>query len=129
MKSAKNGRIEEMKSLLKKRTLWILILGLIVPLFGEAKSLPNRGQHLRSDLKKCQTEVKRLSNLGYPEKAESQLGKCEKIKGQLARIEKGQMKVQRKLASLDGKKKSKPKAKPKKKAKKHKKRKHSEFDQ
>jgi len=108
------------------------MLGLLVPLWGEAKSLPNRSKSLRADLKKCQSEVKRLSSLGYPEKAEVQLGKCQRIKGQLAKIEKGQMKVQRKLASLESKQKvkskSKAKKKAKKKSKKKKKRIHSDLD-
>ncbi|MBU6155002.1 MAG: hypothetical protein KGP28_11925 [Bdellovibrionales bacterium] len=121
-----------MKNLMKWKPLMILIFGLMIPLLGEAKSLPNRSKHLRADLKKCQSEVKRLSSLGYPEKAEVQLGKCQKIKGQLAKIEKGQMKVQRKLASLESGKKSKAhskaKKKPKKKPKKKKKRVHSDPD-
>lgn len=122
-----------MKSPMRWKTLMVLMLGLLVPLWGEAKSLPNRSKSLRSDLKKCQSEVKRLSGLGYPEKAEVQLGKCQKIKGQLAKIEKGQMKVQRKLASLDSKQKTKSKAKAKakkKQKKKHKKKKrvHSDPD-
>ncbi len=108
----------------------IMILGLMIPLLGEAKSLPNRSKHLRADLKKCQSEVRRLSSLGYPEKAENQLGKCQKIKGQLAKIEKGQLKVQRKLASLESKQKSKAKSKnkAKKKAKRKKKRVQSDAD-
>jgi hypothetical protein len=119
-----------MKNTMRWKTLMIMMLGLMIPLLGEAKSLPNRSKHLRADLKKCQTEVKRLSSLGYPEKAEHQLGKCQKIKFQLSKIEKGQMKVQRKLASLESKQKSKLKSKKKakKKAKRKKKRVHSDTD-
>jgi|GEM_PF-4830436 len=119
-----------MKLKMKWKTLLIMMCGLLLPMLGEAKSLPNRAHHLKSDLKKCQSEVKRLSSLGYPEKAEKQLNRCQKIKGQLAKIEKGQMKVQRKLASLDSGSKAKMKAKKKdkKKTKKKKKRVHSDLD-
>ncbi len=119
-----------MNKKMKWKTLVVMMLGLLIPLLGEAKSLPNRSKHLRADLKKCQSEVKRLSSLGYPEKAEHQLGKCQKIKGQLAKIEKGQLKVQRKLASLESKQKAKAKSKKKmkKKAKRKKKRIQSDFD-
>jgi hypothetical protein len=119
-----------MNKKMRWKTLVVMMLGLLIPLLGEAKSLPNRSKHLRADLKKCQSEVKRLSSLGYPEKAEHQLGKCQKIKGQLARIEKGQLKVERKLASLESKQKAKAKSKKKmkKKAKRKKKRIQSESD-
>jgi hypothetical protein len=120
----------KMKKKMRWKTLMIMILGLMLPLLGEAKSLPNRSKHLRATLKKCQSEVKRLSSFGYPEKAEHQFRKCQKIKFQLSKIEKGQMKVQRKLASLESKQKSKAKSKKKakKKAKRKKKRVQSDFD-
>ncbi len=104
---------------MKWKTILVMALGLMIPLLGEARALPNRAKSLHVSLKKCQGEVRKLSSLGYPEKAERQLAKCQKIKGQIAKIEKGQMKVQRKLASLD----SKSKAKAKKKAKKNKRKK------
>ena len=104
---------------LKIMTVWVLMLGLLLPQMGEAKSLPNKRKALSKDLMKCESEVKKLSSLGYPDKAEKQINKCNAIQGQLAKIEKGQQKVDRKLASLDHKKKAKKKAS--KKTKKHKK--------
>jgi hypothetical protein len=113
----------------------VLVTGFLTALvvFGfsiekaEAKSMANRHQQLAKDLKSCEGQVKKLSSMGYPEKAEKELRKCDKIQSDLAKVEQGQEKVDRKLASLEKKKKKSKKSKSKKsKSKKSKSKSHSE---
>ena len=104
--------------------LLIALIALAIPDIGFARPIMNRHHQLNKDLKSCERQVKKLSGLGYPEKAEKELKKCSKIESQIAKIEAGQEKVDRKLASLEKKKKAKKHLK--KKGKKKKKSSHSE---